>query len=867
MSAIVGRFLGTRKSTKTHPDFAPNLSPGRSHTLQEKTMSTKRMKRCAKAMVDYVRESGPAPGGTVHQILGEKVGEKVWEKVQAETPKALTVLRAEVAAMGVGFSNNTYRWVGFPEAARKLASKVWGSAGGRVDAGELPAVVGKTMFANMKAGVGPESVVVELKRAMRAFGIAFKSNAFVVKGPTVVTGGDLFRYVSDAILSYSRWCVEHERVLPVGLDCEGDLGNGNVSLIQLSIRPIRDNPAASSSSSGNPLPGSRWTILLHLAQMDSATRRKALELVSHILTQPQVVVVMHDGRADAIGLAAQDPPTFLADTQLFDLQVAWREVLGKSGDCSLNEVLTACGAPANKHKDAMHARFRSGENVWNSGALDSKAIKYAAADVDGLIQAYYALQAAVSDNRVDVVARSLARLPGVMRQKRVRTLESARLVTGKERAQRTAHGEKTVTGEVVLADGAKEEEAALVNAVCNALPGSCGYTLRKTIAEIQARGGVVIELLMDVGSFVGLRCQGGRPSSAAAPSSSVSDARWWTRLDQCPRLDVRDVRVLERALETLSRAGFERDWTGEEPDGEDASEYEYDYEGGEDMVVVHEIEEYDGREEVWTSDNRMGIGGTLHRISRAQRRGKTTMLTIRVGRHFVGSAKLLLESQIEAVVDSVSASRATESHSILLVGPPCSGKTTLVRDMVSELSTQLGPDVVVVDTSGEIGGSGMAAHGVLGAARRMFVDVREKQYHDLLEAVQNHTPGVIVVDEIRDAREANSVATIAQRGVCVIATAHGNSLSDVVRNKALSDLVGGVTNVILSASEVPRQSSDGRKATRQRSGTSPFATIVEVVGKDEIRVVSDVNGAIDTLLNGDGIEPFLHTIRLAPPMQ
>ena len=113
----------------------------------------------------------------------------------------------------------------------------------------------------------------------------------------------------------------------------------------------------------------------------------------------------------------------------------------------------------------------------------------------------------------------------------------------------------------------------------------------------------------------------------------------------------------------------------------------------------------------WTSDDRMALRGTLHRISRSCIDGWATTLTLRVGRRFAGAARLLGED-----LDRVVAATGGESHSILLVGRPGAGKTTLLRDIALRLGKELGPSVAVVDTSGEIGGFGLKSHPVLGFA-------------------------------------------------------------------------------------------------------------------------------------------------------
>ncbi|KNC52623.1 uncharacterized protein AMSG_12169 [Thecamonas trahens ATCC 50062] len=262
----------------------------------------------------------------------------------------------------------------------------------------------------------------------------------------------------------------------------------------------------------------------------------------------------------------------------------------------------------------------------------------------------------------------------------------------------------------------------------------------------------------------------------------------------------------------------------------------------------------------YTTDRRIGIDSTLHRISKAEHVGVPSTMTLRLGRHYAGSSRLLETTVVTGVLGAVNEGK---SLSVLLVGRPCSGKTTLLRDLVAELSAELRKGVVVVDTSGEIGGWGTVAHASLGLARRMFVARRERQREVLLETVQNHSPQVVVIDEIRDSGEASAAATTAARGVCVIATAHGNTFADLTANKAQHTLLGGITDVILSSSEAAAAGA-ARKSTLNRTGTSPFDLIIEVRSFDELAVIANVDAAVDATLAGKPVSKTVYRRRGAP---
>ncbi|XP_060209289.1 protein SEEDLING PLASTID DEVELOPMENT 1 isoform X1 [Lycium barbarum] len=235
-------------------------------------------------------------------------------------------------------------------------------------------------------------------------------------------------------------------------------------------------------------------------------------------------------------------------------------------------------------------------------------------------------------------------------------------------------------------------------------------------------------------------------------------------------------------------------------------------------------------------DNRAGISRTLHRISAIRnRKGQIIGLTCRVGRAISGSANSLRDL-------------VKEGASLLLIGPPGVGKTTIIRDIARMLANDYGKRVMIVDTSNEIGGDGDIPHAGIGNARRMQVPHTDMQHKVLIEAVENHMPQVIVIDEIGTKLEAMAASTIAQRGIQLVATAHGVTIDNLVMNPALEMLVGGVQSVTLGDEEASRRGV--QKSVLERKGPSSFSCGVEIISKTELRVHPDLEATVDAILAG-----------------
>ncbi|HEX7173359.1 MAG TPA: AAA family ATPase, partial [Candidatus Limnocylindria bacterium] len=244
---------------------------------------------------------------------------------------------------------------------------------------------------------------------------------------------------------------------------------------------------------------------------------------------------------------------------------------------------------------------------------------------------------------------------------------------------------------------------------------------------------------------------------------------------------------------------------------------------------------------VFGDDNRAGIERTLHRISAIRNRsGKVVGLTCRIGRAVFGT--------IDIIRDIVDA-----GQSVLLLGRPGVGKTTMLREVARVLADDLGKRVIVVDTSNEIAGDGDIPHPGIGDARRMQVRTPTEQHGVMIEAVENHMPEVIVIDEIGTELEAGAARTIAERGVQLVGTAHGNTLDNLMLNPTLSDLVGGIQPVTLGDEEARRRGT--QKTVLERKAPPTFDVLVEIVERDSVIVHRNVAETVDAILRGHMVPP------------
>ena len=288
--------------------------------------------------------------------------------------------------------------------------------------------------------------------------------------------------------------------------------------------------------------------------------------------------------------------------------------------------------------------------------------------------------------------------------------------------------------------------------------------------------------------------------------------------------------LLEIILD-LGRVPFARFVDGERMLGEEEITHE------EIDLVVKSIGDFD-------ADNRAGLERTLHRISGIRnRKGKIVGLTCRVGRAVYGTIDIIRD-----LIDS--------GKSVLILGRPGIGKTTMLREAARILAEK--KRVVIVDTSNEIGGDGDVPHPAVGRARRMQVARPNLQHEVMIEAVENHNPEVIVIDEIGRELEALAARTIAERGVQLIGTAHGRSMDNLLINPTLSDLLGGIESVTLSDEEARRRGT--QKTVLERRSPPTFDVLIELLDRYAVAVHADVTQSVDAHVRGYPLLPEIRRI-------
>ncbi|OWZ83674.1 single-stranded DNA-binding protein [Natranaerobius trueperi] len=260
-----------------------------------------------------------------------------------------------------------------------------------------------------------------------------------------------------------------------------------------------------------------------------------------------------------------------------------------------------------------------------------------------------------------------------------------------------------------------------------------------------------------------------------------------------------------------------------------------------DVVTEQDLEYVCNRVGPFGDDNRAGIEKTLHRISAIKnRRERIIGLTCRVGKAIYGTSDIIRD-----IVEN--------EDKLLLLGRPGVGKTTILRETARILADEFKKRVIIVDTSNEIAGDGDIPHPAIGHARRMQVKTPDKQHDVMIEAVENHMPEVIIIDEIGSYQEAEAARTIAERGVQLIATAHGNTLENLILNPTLSELLGGIDSVILGDEEAKRRNS--QKTVLERKAPPTFDSVIEIFDKNTLKVHNPLEKVVDYILRGGTPRP------------
>ncbi len=249
----------------------------------------------------------------------------------------------------------------------------------------------------------------------------------------------------------------------------------------------------------------------------------------------------------------------------------------------------------------------------------------------------------------------------------------------------------------------------------------------------------------------------------------------------------------------------------------------------------------------FTANNRCGIDKTLHRI--ACIRGKDGQsilgLTIRIGR--------ILTPQIDLIADIIDT-----GESVLFLGKPAAGKTTKLRECADYLSTEGGKRVIIIDSCNEIGGEGNVPHFAVGRARRMPIPQGKKQYEIMLEAVESHNPQVLIIDEISTREEAMACKTIGERGIQLLASAHGERIENLIKNPAINTIIGGAASVTVGDKEA---SKTGNKVVLKREFMPVFSHIIELTSYKEVQIHSNLEKAVDMFFNGSKFNPEVRISR------
>jgi stage III sporulation protein AA len=615
------------------------------------------------------------------------------------------------------------------------------------------------------------------------------------------------------------------KVESVAIDCEGiELGaDGKLCLIQLTAK---ENP-----------------IFLFSLLEDSGL----IEALKPLLEHPNIEKVLHDCRQDCAALEAlgiRMRP--LNDTQkMYDLLQeltsrvdnsggeTWTSVVTNKKRIGLNQLLAAFNFKMNPHKDKM----KNHHDKWDQpiANLTKEMIEYAAWDVFELLELRDKIKEEIDKQTAlavaassDEYATSTSGSPAASIPGSASAFDSLRpppvgkdgtssgpvfevRFDGERQGEPIRFASQEISDDQGGSESSRGDDADPISSEVRSVIGILPQEYEDHIVAklIEFPTDPMVEFVVDFGCLPTMRLKSGmtiRFDKVAPP------------MDLTPFLQ----RLLDFKL-SESRRQLDIDPTSD---------------------VETQLNKF------FSSDNRIGIRGSLHRIScKRSRTNGIDGLTYRIGRHAPGCASIIQDTI------ALLATSTEERKSLLLMGKPGTGKTTLLREIAYQLSSdELRQSVMIVDSSNEIGGDSEIPHPAVGFSRRMEVPDRAKQHQQMIEAVQNHSPNIIIIDEIGTSPEVQAAQTIAHRGVSLIATAHGNSLAAAVRNNVLKPLLGGIETVLLSAKEAENDKT-GQKGKHRTVRKEPptFSTLIEILKPGYVRIYHALHDAVDMYLQGSAI--------------